>query len=41
MADVGQYWPGFVCVEAANTGTRMVTIPSGGTHTLSQTLQLV
>jgi glucose-6-phosphate 1-epimerase len=41
MADVGQYWPGFVCVEAANTGTRMVTIPSGGTHTLAQTLQLV
>ena len=41
MSDVAQYWPGFVCVEAANTGTRMVTIPAGGTHTLTQTLELV
>lgn len=41
MPDVAQYWPGFVCVEAANTDARMVTIPSGGTHTLAQTLQLV
>ncbi|HEY3337027.1 MAG TPA: D-hexose-6-phosphate mutarotase, partial [Propionicimonas sp.] len=41
MADVAQYWPGFVCVEAANTGDRTVTVPPGGTHTLAQTLQLV
>ncbi len=41
MGDVAQHWAGFVCVEAANTGDRMVTIPSGGTHTLTQTLQLV
>jgi len=41
MSDVAQHWAGFVCVEAANTGDRMVTIPSGGTHTLAQTLQLV
>ena len=41
MADVAQYWPGFVCVEAANTGDRTVTVPAGETHTLTQTLQLV
>ena len=41
MSDVAQYWPGFVCVEAANTGSRMVTVPAGGTHTLAQTLELV
>lgn len=41
MPDVAQHWAGFVCVEAANTGDRMVTIPSGGTHTLAQTLRLV
>jgi len=41
MADVAQYWPGFVCVEAANTGPRMVTIPPSGTHTLEQTLELL
>ena len=41
MSDVAQYWPGFVCVEAANPGSRMVTVPAGGTHTLAQTLELV
>ncbi len=41
MSDVGQYWSGFVCVEAANTGARIVTIPPDGTHTLAQTLDLV
>ena len=41
IADVGQNWAGFVCVEAANTGDRTVTVPSGGTHTLTQTLRLV
>jgi glucose-6-phosphate 1-epimerase len=41
MPDVAQHWAGFVCVEAANTGDQTVTVPSGGTHTLAQTLQLV
>ena len=41
QADVGKYWAGFVCVEAGNIGDRTVTIPPGGTHTLSQALKLV
>jgi glucose-6-phosphate 1-epimerase len=41
LSDVAQYWPGFVCVEAANSGDRTITVPSGETHTLTQMLQLV
>lgn len=41
LADVRQYWPGFVCVEAANTGAGAVTVPAGETHILAQTLELV
>lgn len=40
MSDVAQYWPGFVCVEAANTGDRTITVPSGETHILAQQLHL-
>lgn len=41
LADVGQYWADFVCVEAANTGAAAVTVPAGETHILTQTLELV
>jgi len=41
LADVGPNWAGFVCVEAGNIGDRTVTVPAGGTHTLTQTLQML
>lgn len=41
MRDVGTNWPGFVCIEAANTRSAAVTVPPGGTHLLAQTLKLV
>ncbi len=40
LADVGEFWPGFVCVEAANTGGTAVTVRAGETHILAQQLHL-
>lgn len=38
MADVGAGWRDYVCLEAANAGPDVVTLPPGGRHVLSQTL---
>ncbi|MGV9713357.1 aldose epimerase family protein [Gordonia sp. NPDC003424] len=38
MADVGEHWSGFLCVESANAGPDTVTLAGGGTHTLWQTI---
>nr|WP_313208652.1 lytic murein transglycosylase [Stenotrophomonas geniculata] len=38
MADVGEGWRDYVCLEAANAGPDVVTLPPGGSHVLSQTL---
>ncbi|KAG1272553.1 hypothetical protein G6F66_013334 [Rhizopus arrhizus] len=38
MADVGAGWRDYVCLEAANAGPDVVTLPPGGRHMLSQTL---
>jgi len=40
LADVGQYWAGFVCVEAANVGDRTITVQAGETRILAQQLHL-
>ena len=40
MADVGQGWRDYVCLEAANAGPDVVTVPPGGRHVLQQTLSL-
>lgn len=40
MADVGQYWDGFVCVEAGNVGAAAVQLAPGQTHELAQTIQV-
>ncbi|PJO50672.1 lytic murein transglycosylase [Stenotrophomonas lactitubi] len=38
MADVGDGWRDYVCLEAANAGPDVITIAPGGRHTLVQTL---
>ncbi|MBD8637843.1 lytic murein transglycosylase [Stenotrophomonas sp. CFBP 13725] len=38
MADVGDGWRDYVCLEAANAGPDVVTVPAGGRHVLKQTL---
>ena len=40
MADVGDGWRDYVCLEAANAGPDVVTIPAGGRHVLQQTLSV-
>lgn len=41
MADVGQYWSEFVCVEAANVRAAAVRLSPGEQHTLSQHVGLI
>ena len=38
IADVGDEWPRFVCVEGANVLADAVTVPAGATHTLTYRL---
>ncbi|NHA66586.1 D-hexose-6-phosphate mutarotase [Phycicoccus flavus] len=38
LDDVGEAWPRFVCVEAANVLDDVVTVPAGGSHTLTYRL---
>ena len=40
MADVGDGWRDYVCLEAANAGPDVVTVPAGGRHVLKQTLSV-
>lgn len=40
MADVGDGWRDYVCLEAANAGPDIVTVPAGGRHVLGQTLSV-
>jgi glucose-6-phosphate 1-epimerase len=41
MADVGQYWSEFVCIEAANVRAAAVHLSPGEQHTLSQHVGLI
>lgn len=41
MADVGDGWRDYVCLEAANAGPDVITIAPGDRHTLVQTLSSV
>jgi glucose-6-phosphate 1-epimerase len=41
IADVGQYWSEFVCVEAANVRASAVRLSAGEQHTLSQHVGLL
>ncbi|MNS52403.1 putative glucose-6-phosphate 1-epimerase [compost metagenome] len=41
MADVGDGWRDYVCLEAANAGPDVITVAPGGRHTLVQTLSSV
>jgi glucose-6-phosphate 1-epimerase len=39
MADLGPNdWPGFLCVETANTGAQAITLQPGGAHTMQVVL---
>lgn len=40
LADVGEEWPEFVCVEAANALDDSLVIPAGGTHEITQRLSV-
>lgn len=40
MADVGPHWREFVCVETANAGPDVVTVDSGATHSMWQTVSV-
>ena len=40
MADVGEGWREYVCLEAANAGPDVITLPPGASHVLSQTLSV-
>lgn len=41
MADLpDEGWPEFFCVEAANAGADVITLPAGGTHSLTQVLSV-
>lgn len=40
MADVGEGWRGYVCLEAANAGPDVITVAPGGRHVLRQTLRV-
>ena len=41
MADVGNGWRNYVCLEAANAGPDVITLAPGARHTLQQTLSVV
>jgi D-hexose-6-phosphate mutarotase len=41
MADVGQYWSEFVCVESGNVRSSAVRLSAGEQHTLSQHVGLI
>ncbi|WP_305955986.1 D-hexose-6-phosphate mutarotase [Pseudomonas sp. Hp2] len=38
MADVGEHWREYVCLEAANAGPDVIELAPGGRHTLKQTI---
>ena len=40
MADVGEGWRDYVCLEAANAGPDVITVTPGGRHVLRQTLSV-
>ncbi len=40
MRDVGDGWPGFVCVEAANAPPDAVHLPPGATHVLATSVEV-
>ena len=40
MADVGEHWREYVCLEAANAGPDVIELASGGCHTLKQIISL-
>lgn len=40
LADVGQNWAGFVCIEAANVRETAISLAPGETHLLAQQLHL-
>jgi glucose-6-phosphate 1-epimerase len=41
MGDLGgDNWRGFVCVESGNVGDNRVTLPAGGTHTMTTRISL-
>ena len=41
MVDVGEGWKDYLCVESANAGTDVVSIPPGGQHVLEQQLRVL
>lgn len=41
MADVGNGWRNYVCLEAANAGPDVITLAPGARHTLQQTLNVL
>ncbi|WP_141059062.1 lytic murein transglycosylase [Stenotrophomonas rhizophila] len=41
MADVGAGWRNYVCLEAANAGPDVITLPAGASHTLTQTFRVL
>lgn len=38
MADVGEGWRDYVCLEVANAGPEQITLAPGARHQLVQTL---
>ena len=38
MADVGEGWRDYVCLEVANAGPEVITLAPGACHRLVQTL---
>ncbi len=40
MADVGEHWPGFVCIETANAADNTLVLEPRQTHTISSTIRV-
>ena len=40
MADLGDEWPHFVCVEAANIRANAVTLQPGEQHTMTANIRV-
>lgn len=41
MADVGEGWRRYVCLEAANAGPEVIELQAGSSHTLTQTFKVM
>ena len=40
LTDLGDVWPGMLCIETANAAENSVTLAPGATHAMNATIRL-